>query len=533
MSEENHALRRSSAGGGRASTRTGQALISSLGAFSNAQGGGGGLNFVKKESKDEKTTETKPPAATRINKFSADKLVSIVQETSAPSFARLRKSGDTNKSADGVGDLEPVSKDKEISDDISSSRERRRTPPRTMSAQNPRTNSRRLRSNDNALEGSLGDYYEEDVPGMDGSSVMDASVVSSASRRRMPARSRSAVDCLPRGSQAGSTSSNARPPRSRRRAEKVEDDDDGPPPSPRKRVPLRAKSADDLPRGYERRSRPGRKKPGRNSDNDDDDDGGDDDGFSGGDESVEISDSDLEAERGVNDRSSHSQDIDRSSVSQSSRRRLPQRSRSLQDSCLPRSNERYDRRRARRRGTNDEDDEGSPKRGTGAPPIQRTNTADRTNPRSARGRAARNTAAELAVVESRRREREEMERQEREREHSPESPVPDRSGHGKGQISPIKSREERRRLREAKERETMERRVTMGHAASEKPKKKEEPWMRRRLQKAASGDDSFAFEDAFSQDGGFPMNDKKGSSLPRLDQSEDFFQTDEDFGAFP
>jgi hypothetical protein len=90
-------------------------------------------------------------------------------------------------------------------------------------------------------------------------------------------------------------------------------------------------------------------------------------------------------------------------------------------------------------------------------------------------------------------------------------------------------------MREEKEREVMERRMTMGSAVPEKPKKKEEPWMRRRL-KQASGEDSFTFDDAFSADAsGFTNNDSVGrgtASVPRFNTGGDDFFQDPNFDAF-
>ena len=174
-----------------------------------------------------------------------------------------------------------------------------------------------------------------------------------------------------------------------------------------------------------------------------------------------------------------------------------------------------------------------PSSGAGAAPgLMRSNTT--TNPRSARSRIGRDTARELAMVTNNREISPDPGRL------SPTSVEHDRAAvNPKHSVSPIKSRSERRRLREDKEREIMERRlqVKMEKESKAKVEKKEEPWMRRRKNKPGglSNDDSINFDDATAgrQDAlNYDDSGGKGSSLPSLGR-KDFFPTDPSFGVFP
>ncbi|CAB9505862.1 expressed unknown protein [Seminavis robusta] len=456
----------------------------------------------------EQDDDSEEVTATRRKSYaniSASKLMESLQATSEAPITRLRR----GQSTDGTQEKQKPSG--------------RRTPGRTMSAQASRANPRRMRSGDADM---LSQSMMENTHGdMDGSNMS-----ASASRRRgPPQRTRSADNCLPRGV-------TQRTPRARRRPERqdsVEADEDGMMSSSRRRPPGRTKSVDAMPpRGAgARAARSGRRRP--NLDDDDDD--------------VIISDSSEEEEEEDLEGNRHSNHLDRSSASTgvSSRRGIPRRTRSTDSGGVPTTRGQRTARTARRRPSAERSD-ASPKRSGGpgfqrsltaapgsasgsGPGLHRSNTA--TNPRS-RNRGGRNTAAELAQVSVSNRER------------SPDPSIVSFEGNdmesakeslkqlgSKHSVSPIKSRQERRHLREAKEREALERRIPQkAPLDDEEPEplvaeKKEEPWMRR-LKKSGgaskSAEDSFSFDEAVRQ-----KADVFNSS-----QDKGFFPTDPTFGVF-
>lgn len=424
--------------------------------------------------------------------FSASKLVSNLKESQETTISRLRRVASTDGMARAAGEA------------------RRRPISRTMSAQASRRPGveRRLRAADtDVLSQSLGDNLGDDD--MDHSNMGG----SQTSRRRTPQRTKSTDSGLPRGS-------TGRVPRARRRpapSDREEATKNLSSEQPhRRRLPARSKSADAFPptgRGMTRPSRPGRR---RNQAPDDEED-------------VIISDSDEEK-----------QDDDDNNIDKSSRRRgAPPRSRSSHDG--PTRGGHRNHRPTRRRPSGDSAD-ASPKRSSGpglqrsmtgtptpsktGPGLMRSHTS--TNPRSNRTRGGRNTARELAQVA-------------REKEKSPEASIEGFDDHPSSQhqsMSPVKSRQERRRLREGKELEAVERRTQGQELEDEEeeehvvlePEKKEAPWMRR-LKKNV---EDRAADDPFVTLGGETSTHtvgNKGSSVSRLD--EHAFAVDPTFGVFP
>jgi len=390
---------------------------------------------------------------------------------------------------------------------------------------------------------------------------MDASVMSNSnggsgvtgSRRRLPPRARSLQDsCLARAAAAAEAGLQRKPRASRRPGRNLEDgsssknattNDAGEETdisSRRRRPPPRTKSTQDVmpPRGvHQRVARPGRqRRPGREAD---DNDIYNDDQDQDEERTVLISDSDEDEQPASRmDRSTTmDRSMDRSGMATSSRRRLPARTRSMQDSCLPRGhagNQQRTPRMARRRGSKADsgsDDGSTANRKAMAasysgevgvrrssmmagPGLARSNTAT-TNPRSSRNRSSRNTAAELARVTGRPDVSPDFERE----------PSPNNNGHS---ASPIRSRQARRRLREGKERGMLERTLSGSEEREAKlkiPEKKEEVWMKRLKKKVVESSND---EDVRSLDRS--KNDKNGSN----DQSDDaFFHLDPSFGVFP
>lgn len=502
--------------------------------------------------------------------LTASSLLENLKETNATSITRLRRTNTTD-GTEGRARSGPRS-----------AGGGRRMPGRTLSGKGGANNQagRRTRAENDVLSMSTAEMNFDPASrnvGMDASAAMSGS--NGSRRRGIPARSRSMQDsCLPRG-----------PVRAGRRKPGREDDETVPIDEmdssgvvPRRRPPQRSRSAQGAvpPRGaVQRAPRPGRRRPGRETpdDNDDDDDG------------ILISDSDEEEELVIKDSNNNNNGMDRSGMDRSgmdrsgverssaNRRRIPQRTRSAQDSCLPRGHTGYQRpaRVARRRGSNDEvggaaaaaaavaSEEGSPARrtisrnGSSGPGLRRSNTATppasssgpglmrsntTQNPRSNRARGNRNTRQEIARVTS-----------SSSREASPAgitsrspSPSPDNNnetGATKGSTSPGMSRQPRRRLREDKGRgpPTTERNhsSSVEREPNVKAAIKEEPWMRRLKKNVVkSNDDSINFDEATNSRGvdRSDINNNsagRGSSLPTIGQDdEDFFHTDAAFGVF-
>lgn len=419
--------------------------------------------------------------------FSASKLMSNLKVSQETSISRLRRVASTDGMARATGDAARS----------------RRPISRTMSAQASRRPGveRRLRAADtDVLSQSLGDNLGDDD--MDQSNMGG----SQTNRRRTPQRTKSTDSGPPRGA-------TGRVPRVRRRpvpSDREEATEDlSSEQSHRRRLPARSKSADAFPptsRAMTRPSRPGRR---RNQAPDEED--------------IIISDSDEEEQ-------------DNNNIDRSSRRRgAPPRSKSSHDG--PTRGGHRNSRPARRRPSGDSADAspkrpgggglqrsltGTPTTSSSGPGLMRSNTS--TNPRSNRTRGGRNTARELAQVA-------------REKEKSPEASVDGFDDHPSSQhqsMSPVKSRQERRRLREGKEREALERR-TQGKEMEEEeeqvvgePEKKEAPWMRRLKKNVEdrAADDPFVRGEISTHTEG-----NKGCSIPRLD--EHAFAVDPTFGVFP
>lgn len=89
--------------------------------------------------------------------------------------------------------------------------------------------------------------------------------------------------------------------------------------------------------------------------------------------------------------------------------------------------------------------------------------------------------------------------------------------------SPVRSRQDRRRLREEKEREVLERRMQAQTEPEEEEvsEKKEEPWMRRLKKNTGdkTSNEPFKFDDALAS--------------ARDDKKNNFFPVDPTFGVFP
>ena len=502
----------------------------------------------KGSTEGESSSEgVKPERRKSAINITASSLLEKVKESSAPSITRLRR---TNTSDGGIT----------------------REGIRTLSQGHARANGRRVHDGNEALALHMSmDALNFDPKDMDASGLSNSNGMSQSrgGRRKAPARTRSMQDYGPPRGHPGTQ----RAPRARRKPGRPEDEPTEENPntnsmdnsnvvrrhntmdssSMRRKPPPRSRSAHDAgpvpPRGaHQRMARPGRRRPGRDVPDDE--------------ETVLISDSDEEEPK------HNSMDRSMPAMSAShnhSRRRPLQRTRSAQESLLPRGHAGYQRsaRAARRRPSNGDDNNGEEaptRRGAGgAPGLRRCNTGTpltsgsgpglmrsntTQNSRSNRARGGRNTAKELARVAN-----------SRSQDASPSgsgsrSPSPgietEALSANRASNSPVRSRQARRRLREDKEREGLERTLQGSVERDEpkpKPEKKDDPVWMKRLKKnvVKSNDDSFSFDEAAAQLDLSRSNENNnsgtrvggGSSLPRMGESEDFFHTDPSFGIFP
>jgi len=470
-------------------------------------------------SKAGREAETRQKRTSLAN-FSAAKLVEAVQAVEAPSIARLRRQNSTGGDDRG-GSIPPGS--------VNSRGAGRRPPGRTLSSQGPR-NNRRVKADSDVLSQSLYDNLGRSDGSLDNSGTTFTSA-GSAGRKKVPPRTRSM--------QGGSQRTTSTRTGARRRPDGDDVGMNDMSVSNRRRTPGRSKSGPDgMSASYQRLARPGRRRVDRALDNEEDVVISDSDEEK---EAVYDDDIDIDIDVDVDDRLDRSNASGHSVTDRGGRRRIPQRSRSAQDSCLPRGHGGYQRTprapRGRRPSNSDIADDASAASGpgfkrslTGTPPpsgrasgpaFGRSNTTN--NPRSARVRGGRDTARELARVSTDR---------DRDREISPdpgrlspESVEPLRAS--KTSMSPVRSRQERRRLREDKEREVMERRLQvkaeMEEDEPEVPEKKEAAWMRRRKNRQAGGDNNDSFN----------LNDSKSALNADLGAGGAFFPIDPSFGVFP
>lgn len=505
----------------------------------------------KGSTEGESSSEGGKPERRKSSNYNltASSLLEKVKESSAPSITRLRRTNTT----DG-GTREGI---------------------RMLSQGHARANGRRVHDGNEALalhmsmDGLNFDPKDMDASGMSNSNGMSQS---RGGRRKPPARTRSMQDYPPRGHPG-----TQRAPRARRKPGRSEEeptegntnekntvDNSGAVRRPntmdsssmRRKPPPRSRSAHDPgpvpPRGaHQRMARPGRRKQGREVSDDDE-------------ETVLISDSDDEEPK------HNSMDRSMPAMGSShnlSRRRPLQRTRSAQESCLPRGHSGYQRptRAARRRQSNDKGtsgEEAPARRGAGsAPGLRRCNTGtpptsgsgpglmrSNTNQmsRSNRTRGGRNTTKELArVANSKSRETSPNDGGDPSRSPSPGIETEALSAN-RASNSPVRSRQARRRLREDRKREDLERSLE-GSAERDEPKpkqdKKDDPVWMRRLKKnvVKSNDDSFVFDETAahldrsisSENNNSGTRTGGGSSLPRMGENEDFFHTDPSFGIFP
>lgn len=436
---------------------------------------------------------------TSLANFSASKLVENLKETSIENLVKKTNATEAPPPPKARAEAPPST---------------RRVPGRTRSAQGPnRPAQRRMKASEHdVLSQSMddGDSCHE----LDDASAMSGSL---PGRRRAPARTKS--------QDSGLTMRIGQRPRAGRRPGADREDStqdmsvssDG-----RRRAPARSKSYDGgMPvRGPMRPSRPNRRRP-----------------QGGEEEDVVISDSDEE-DRDVDIDIDIDIDVDDGGADRSGRRRREARRPSADGASRSQRTARV----ARRRPSLD----ASPARRAGGPGLQRSLTGNppssnsghglsrsqtTTNSRGgARVRGGRDTARELAQFAN--------------RERSPEEYYNDDGSGRHYSNSPIKSRSERRRVREglrdnsARTQEFEEEEVV--------PEKKEAPWMKRLKKKVGEGsgesvtgtaDDGFATSNHSNGDGFFPVDPSFGvfaatsNTTPfGNDDSDDYDDDDDDDG---